>query len=76
MSYHHHVSSERVGQVCDGGVAVSVGRLTLGTVGRLVASAEAKKKKERRINKLINQIGSVTEGKGTRTKSNLSLFGP
>lgn len=75
MSYHHHVSSERVGQVCDGGVAVSVGRLTLGTVGRLVASAEAKKK-ERGINKQINQIGSVTEGKGTRTKSNLSLFGP
>lgn len=46
MSYHHHVSSERVGQVCDGGVAVSVGRLTLGTVGRLVASAEAKKKRK------------------------------
>lgn len=44
MSYHHHVSSERVGQVCDGGVAVSVRRLTLGTVGRLVASEEAKKK--------------------------------
>lgn len=44
VSYHHHVSGERVGQVRDGGVAVGVGRLTLGTVGRLVASAEPRER--------------------------------
>lgn len=79
MSYHHHVSGERVGQVCDGGVAVSVGRLTFGTVGRLVASAEAKKKGK--INE-CKQIISPLDHDGRKrdedegTKSNLSLFGP
>lgn len=36
-SYHHHVSSERVGQVSYGGVAVSIRGLALGAVSWLVA---------------------------------------
>lgn len=36
-SHHHHVSSERVGQVGDGGFAVSIRGLALGTVSWLAA---------------------------------------
>ena len=36
-SYHHHVSSERVGQVSYGGVAVSIRGLAFGAVSWLVA---------------------------------------
>ena len=39
-SYHHHVSSERVGQVGDGGTPVRIRRVALGAVHGLVASVE------------------------------------
>lgn len=37
-SYHHHVPSEGVGQVSNGGVSVSIRGLALGAVSWLVAS--------------------------------------
>lgn len=36
-SYHDHVSSERVGQICYGGVTISIRGLALGAVSWLVA---------------------------------------
>lgn len=42
--YHHHVSSERVGQVGNGGVAVSIRRLALGAVSWLVAPVNKNKR--------------------------------
>lgn len=36
-SYHDHVSSERVGQICNRGVTVSIRGLALGAVSWLVA---------------------------------------
>ena len=38
-SYHHHVSSERVCQVSDRGVAISIRGLALGAVSWLAAPA-------------------------------------
>ena len=38
-SYHHHVSGERVRQVCDGGAAIGVRGVALGAVTWLIAPA-------------------------------------
>lgn len=53
-SYHHHVSSERIGQVSDGGVAVSIRRLALGAVSWLVTP--------------VNQNRGWPKAKKTKTK--------
>lgn len=41
--YHHHISSERVGQVSYGGVAVSIRGLALRAVSWLVAPVSKKR---------------------------------
>lgn len=47
VSYHHHVPSERVGQVRHRGVSVGIGGMTLGAVPWLVAPVD----KESRVTK-------------------------
>lgn len=76
LSYHHHVSSERVGQVSYRGVAVSIRRLALGAVGWLVASAKKSSGWQQEKTARTCEANSSTERENVWAprESNLHLF--